>query len=58
MTRFFARRYVYHMTKLMLYDLILEYAIEEEEVQPNTYYAAAVNGDGPMHVKGPFQDPI
>lgn len=44
-TRFFSMRSFYHMSKQALADLILGYAVEEAEVQPNTHYAVIYQGD-------------
>lgn len=44
-TRFLSRRYIYHMTKHALKDLIHGYAVEERDTQPNTRYAVVLQND-------------
>ena len=44
-TRFFPVRSFYHMSKQMLINLVLSYAVEEQDKQPNTNYAIVFNGD-------------
>jgi short-subunit dehydrogenase len=43
-SRFLAKSDVYTLTKRAVYDLILSYAQQEEFVQPNTHYAAIIQG--------------
>jgi len=48
--RYLGSRSFYHMTKLVLADLILGYAVEEAYVQPNTHYAAIYQGEAATRI--------